>query len=62
MSCLADEVEKCDVCLITSQRVNVVGVMMYEDVCTCPVCYEHLGHVNYTEICLSLTSTVGMVF
>ena len=32
MSCLADEVEKCDFCLIRSQRADVVGVMMYEDI------------------------------
>jgi len=40
MSCLADEVEKCDFCLIRSQRADVVGVMMYEDICGCPqICY-----------------------
>jgi len=46
MSCLADEVEICDFCLIRSQRADfclirsqradVVGVMMYEDICACP--------------------------
>ena len=35
MSGLFDEVEKCNFCLIRSQIVQVVGMMIYEDVCAC---------------------------